>query len=198
MVIREEGQARHAGERSTSRKCYRGSTGGTSTLPLKALITSKQLEPLWRSLASGIEKVADQSEGRQLMQGGGKEDRDESCYYYGRGPEDSAGESEANNVQVPIPHAHGGLGHTRCRRYHAKHLTRGHADPRPCVACRSACPGENRPPHQAALVGGLPMAGHGQNVGGGEERVAVHPPLSARHSRTGASQLYNDRCLQNV
>ena len=49
--------------------------------------------------------------------------------------------------------------HARCTLDRAQHLARGHADPRPCVVCRSAWPESNRPPHPAALAKRLPMSG---------------------------------------
>ena len=96
----------------------------------------QQLEILWRSLTSGNEETADQGEGCQPVQGGGKEDGEESCTYCGRALDDFAGESEDDHVQVSIPCAQGGLVHVRCMLDRAKHLVRGNADPRPCVACR--------------------------------------------------------------
>lgn len=52
--------------------------------------------------------------------------------------------------------------HARCMLDRGEHLARGHADPRPCVACRLEWPGENRPPQPAALARVLPMAGLGE------------------------------------
>ena len=82
--------------------------------------------------------------------------------YCGRALDDSGDESEDNHVQVPIPCAHGGFVHARCMLHRAEHLARGHANPRPCVACRSAWPGGNRPPHPTALARRLPMSGQGE------------------------------------
>ena len=122
----------------------------------------QQFEILWRSLTSGKEEIANQGKGGQPVQGGGEEDAEESCTYCGRALDDPAEELEENHVQVPIPCAHDGLVHGRCMLDHAEHLARGHADPRPCVACRSAWLGGNRPPHPAALARGQPMSWQGE------------------------------------
>ena len=50
--------------------------------------------------------------------------------------------------------------HARCMLDRAEHLARRHADPRPCVACRLAWPGGNRPLHPPALARGVSMFGH--------------------------------------
>ena len=42
----------------------------------------------------------------------------------------------------------------------AEKFARGHADPRPCVACGSAWPGGSRPPHPVELDRGISMDGH--------------------------------------
>ena len=72
----------------------------------------------------------------------------------------SGGESDENDPRVPVPCAHGGCVHSRCMLDSAEHPARGHVDPRPCFACRSAWPGGSRPPHSAALARGLSMNGH--------------------------------------
>ena len=113
-------------------------------------------------MTSGNEDTADQVKGGQPVQGGGEEDADESRTYCGRALDDSAGVSEDNHVQVPLPCAHGGLVHARWMLDCVEHLARGRADPKPCVAPHSAWPGGNRSPHPAALARGLPMSGHGE------------------------------------
>ena len=50
--------------------------------------------------------------------------------------------------------------HTRCMLDRAENLVRGYADPKSCVARRSAWPGESRPPHPAELAKGISMDGH--------------------------------------
>ena len=50
--------------------------------------------------------------------------------------------------------------HTRCMLDRAENLAREHADPRPCVVCRSAWPEGSRPPHPAELARGISMDGH--------------------------------------
>lgn len=52
--------------------------------------------------------------------------------------------------------------HTHCMLDYAEHLARGHADLRPCVACRSAWPGGNGPPHSAVLTRGVSISGQGE------------------------------------
>lgn len=122
----------------------------------------KQLETRWRSLTSDNEETSDQGEGGQLVQGGGENDAEEPCTYCGRALDDSAEDSEDNHEQVPRPCAHGGLLHACCMLDRAEHLARGYADPRRCIASRSAWPGGNRPPHPVALARGLPIAEQGQ------------------------------------
>ena len=48
------------------------------------------------------------------------------------------GMSGEEDARVPVPCAHGGFVHTLCMLDCAENLARGYADPRPCVACRSA------------------------------------------------------------
>jgi len=121
----------------------------------------RQLETLWRSLESGVEEAASQVEGNQGVEGGLEESDDLWCTYCGWPLDGSVGESEDNYVRVPVPCAHGGFVHARCMLDRAEHLSRGHTDPRPRVACRSAWPGGSRPPHPAELARGLPMNEYG-------------------------------------
>lgn len=60
-------------------------------------------------------------------------------------------------MRVLIPCAHEGIVHAKCMLDWADRITRGHADPRPCVVCQLAWPEGIPPPHSAELVGGLLM-----------------------------------------
>ena len=121
----------------------------------------RQLETSWRSLASGVEEAASQVDWNQGVEGGFVKSDDLWCTYCGWSFDGSVGESEDNYVRVPVPCAHGGFVHALCMMDRAEHLARGHADPRPCVSCRSAWPGGSRPPHPVELARGMPMNAHG-------------------------------------
>ena len=121
----------------------------------------RQLEPSWRSLTSGVEEAASQGEGSQDVERGLEESEKFWCSYYGWRLNISRGESGEDDARVPVPCAHGRfIMHTRCMLNHAENLARGHADSRPCVACRSAWPGGSRPPHPAELARGISMDRH--------------------------------------
>ena len=98
----------------------------------------RQLEILWRSLTSGVEEAASQGEGGQDVERGLEESEEFWCTYCGWPLDNSSGESGEDDARVPVPCAHGGFVHTRCMLDRAENLARGYADPRPCVACRSA------------------------------------------------------------
>ena len=159
---KRERQARHAGERSTSQKYYRGSTCGTTALPLRSPISNNS----WRYFGDHCLRVTKSPRTKvkavSPYKGEGKRTLKNRFTYCGRALDDSAGESEDDDVQVPIPCAHGGLVNARCMLDRAEHLARGHDDPSRCVACRSAWPGGNRPPHPTALARRLPMSGQGE------------------------------------
>ena len=55
-----------------------------------------------------------------------------------------------------IPCPHGEQEHARCMLDRAERLASGHADPKPCVACRLAWPARSRPLHPAELAEDLP------------------------------------------
>ena len=99
--------------------------------------------------------------GNQSVEGGLEESDDLWCTCCGWPLDGSVGESEDNYVRVPVPCAHGGFVHARCILDRAEHLARGHANPRPCVACRSAWPRGSRLPHPAEMARGLPTDEHG-------------------------------------
>ena len=115
----------------------------------------RQLEILWRSVNSDVEEVANRQEGDQRVNGGRGDDAETSCTYCGRDMVDSAGESGDSHAPVLIQCGHGESAHARCMLDRADHIARGHTDPRPRVACQSACPEGSRPPHPAALTRGL-------------------------------------------
>ena len=46
--------------------------------------------------------------------------------------------------------------HARCMLHRAERLERGHAEPQPCVACRSERPARNRSLHPVELAEDLP------------------------------------------
>ena len=120
----------------------------------------RQLETLWRSLTLGVEEAASQGECGQDVERELEESEEFLCTYCGWPLDNSSGESGKDDALVPVPCAHGGFVHTRCMMNRAENLARGYADPRPCVACRSAWPGESRPPHPAELARGISMDGH--------------------------------------
>ena len=105
----------------------------------------RQLEILQRSLTSGVEEAASQGEGGQDVERGLEESEEFWCTYCGWPLDNSSGESGEDHARVPVPC-------TRCMLARAENLARGHADPRPCVACRSAWPGGSRPPDPAELA----------------------------------------------
>ena len=91
------------------------------------------------------------------MQGEREDDTEASCIYCGWALDDSDGQSGDSQVRVPIPCTHEGFVHARYMLHREDRIARGHADPRPCVACQSAWPGGIRPPHPPELARGLPM-----------------------------------------
>ena len=113
-----------------------------------------------RSLTSGVEDAASQGEGGQDVERGLEESEEFWFTYCGWSLDNSSGESGEDDARVPVPCAHGGFVRTRCMLGRAENLARGYADPRPCVACRSAWPGGSRPPHPAELARGIPTHGH--------------------------------------
>ena len=115
----------------------------------------RQLEILWRSRTSGVEEAASQGGGRQDVERGLEESEEFWCTYCGWPLDNSSEESDEDDARVPVPCAHGGFVHTRCMLERAENLARGHTDPRPCVARRSAWPVGSRPPHPAELARGI-------------------------------------------
>ena len=71
------------------------------------------------------------------------------CTYCGRAVEDSTGGSAVDSLWACIPCCHGEQVHVSCMLQGADRLASGHADPQPCVTCRSEWPARNRPPHPA-------------------------------------------------
>ena len=120
----------------------------------------RQLEILWRPLTSGVEEAASQGAGGQDDERGLEESEEFWCTYCGWPLDNARGESGEDDARVPVPCAHGGFVHTRCMLDRPENLARGHADPRPCVACRSVWPGGSRPSHPSELARGTSMDGH--------------------------------------
>ena len=59
------------------------------------------------------------------------------CAYCGRALEEPTGDSAVDSLWALIPCPHGEQVHARCMVDRAERLASGHADPQPCVACRS-------------------------------------------------------------
>ena len=78
------------------------------------------------------------------------------CTYCRRALEDSAGGSTVDSLWACISCPHGEQVHASCMLDRAERLASGHADPQPCVTCRSEWPERNRPPHPAEMVEDLP------------------------------------------
>lgn len=87
----EEGQGRAVGERSSSRKECRGSTWGTTALPIGGAQQQRLLDILWRSTNSGVEEAANRYEGGQHMHYRRGDDAKASSTYCGRALHDSDG-----------------------------------------------------------------------------------------------------------
>ena len=62
------------------------------------------------------------------------------CIYCGRGLENSVGDSEVGHLWSTIACAHGEYVHATCMLDRTERLACGHADPQPCVLCRSEWP----------------------------------------------------------
>ena len=78
------------------------------------------------------------------------------CAFCGRALGESTGYSAVNSLWSLIPCPHAEQVRDRCMLDRAERLARGHADPQPCVACRSEWPARNWPFHPTELADDLP------------------------------------------
>ena len=78
------------------------------------------------------------------------------CTYCERALEDSTGGSAVDSLWACIPCPQGEQAHASCMLHRAEHLASGHAEPQPCVTCRSECPARNLPPHPVEMAEDLP------------------------------------------
>ena len=85
------------------------------------------------------------------------------CAYCRRALEEPTGDSAVESLWALIPCPHEKQVHARFMLDRAERLASRHADPQPCVACRSEWPASNRPLHPAELAEDLPSHARGED-----------------------------------